>query len=547
LSITILFFFALASCASPELTATSPPLATTDIDATVRISIEQTSVAKADLEGTISAAISSTRAAELELSLAIELAVKSTAVVGEAAQPSLTVVAPNVPSPSPEPSSTAIATKIPSTVAPTVTALPLPTETPMPTATAVPAPTSTPTPIPTLVPTAVPTPIPTPAPTSTPTPIPTPVPTAVPTPRTLTLAELIDEVRDSVVQVVTNRGLGSGVIIGTDSSGAATILTNAHVIDQATVIEVVYAEQSTYSATLLGTDTQRDIAMLQICCSPEFMALTYSNKDDIRLGKTVVALGFPLGLDSIRVSQGIISGIQFSDPDDRHEIQTDASINSGNSGGPLLLMDGTIAGINTYKIQTSSDGVPVEGIGFAVASETLSEIEPLLLQSEHLALPTSTPHPLLTDGVYRAGGYAITPPTGWGIQVDNDEILLWDELVGSTLRVKRIDVENRYVATSQYAKDWIITPGTSWTNFVIETEQTIYRNSRDDGRLVEGREFDYRFTNNGVDYEGFVHWFIVRGTLYQVEMSTPAHIWQLPEYSELRLELQLASISFHPP
>ena len=352
--------------------------------------------------------------------------------------------------------------------------------------------------------------------------------------------------RDSVVKIVTNRGLGSGVIVGTDSSGAATILTNDHVIDQATAIEVVYAEQSTFAATLLGTDTLRDIAVLRICCSLAFKALNYSNEDDIRLGEAVVALGFPLGVDSIRVSQGIISGIQFSALDDRHEIQTDAAINPGNSGGPLLLMDGTIVGINTYGIRISNSGVPVEGFGFAVSSQTIANIAPLLGSGEQVAVPTPTPHPSLIAGVLTKNGFVITPPKGWQISINDDGVVLWDELVGSSIRVTKSWVGAEYNVTREFRADWTIVPAEGWSDFVIESEQTIFRTSAIHGGQIEGHEFDIRFTDDDVLYEAFTHWFVISGWLYQLELITPATIWQLPEFSELRLELQFASISFHP-
>ncbi len=365
----------------------------------------------------------------------------------------------------------------------------------------------------------------------------------------LSLSELVAEVRDSVVQVVTNRGSGSGVFIEVDSSGSALILTNQHVIDQASAIEVVYSEQTRYPATLVGFDAIRDLAVLRICCDADFTALEFSKTVDVRLGESVVAMGFPLGVDSLRVSEGIVSGIQFNSVEDRNELQTDASINPGNSGGPLLLLDGTIAGINTYVIRASTGGVSVEGFGFAVASETLRSIVPSLSAGQVVAAPTPTPHPSLVDSKYVDSdfGYDITPPPGWLIETTDAGVVIWDEFAGASIIVSAIFQGSQYQNTSQFTNDWILVAGDGWTDFVIEKEQSIFRTSADGTASIQGHEFDTSFTSNGVGYESFTHWFIVNGWLYQVDLITPADVWQLPEYSELRLEQQLAFVSFRPP
>ena len=508
---------ALVGCTSTAVSPTVVPQATTDIDATVAVSIERTTTASAALESTIDAAISATRTAEQESAPSAE----EINVL-----PSPTAVKPVL-----SPTSTTVPTPVS-----VLTAVPIPTATP----TAVPNPTAIPTAVP--APTAIPTTVPTP--TSVPSATPTP------TPRVLSLSELIDEVRSSVVQVITNRGLGSGVIIATDDLGAATVLTNHHVIEEASTLDVVYEEQSTFSAELLGTDSARDIAVLRICCNPSFSALEYSSQADVKLGESVVTLGFPLGVDSLRVSQGIISGLQFSSSNDRQEIQTDAAINPGNSGGPLLLMDGTIAGISTYHIRESRSGAAVEGFGFAVSSATIASVVPSLATGSQVAAPTPTPHPSSNNGVFTTlNGSHITPPEGWGVEVKDDGILLWDKLAGSTLQVTESfigDADKYGNNASVYRQDWVIIPAADWTDFTIEKEQMIFRSRWQSDELLTGHEFDYRFEWDGVAYEAFTHWFITGSLLFQVDLQTPATIWQLPEYAELRAELQNASISFQP-
>lgn len=521
LMVTLMSCIVLVGCTSPIPAPTSQAVPIVDIDATVRISVEQTAESNRAFESAVSAAVKSTREAETN-------------------QTSSTATPPP----------TQIMVTVPAFAAPTLSPTPLPMVEPTETPTATPVPSPTP-PLPTAIPAPTSTPTPTPTPTRTPTPTPTaiPVPTPTPTPKILSLSELVDEVRDSVVQVITDRALGSGVIIESDASGAALILTNQHVIERASTIDVVYAERTTYSAILIGVDALRDLAVLRICCDPDFSPLAFSEADEVQLGKTVVALGFPLGLDSLRVSQGIISGKQFNSLDDRREIQTDAAINPGNSGGPLLLMDGTIAGINTYIVRLSNSGVPVEGFGFAVASETLSSVVPSLASGQHVEAPTPTPHPSLIGGKYVDSNFRfeITPPPGWVIDIRDDGLVIWDEHVGTVISVTVSFKGSQYSTTSQFRDDWILISATDWSDFQIEREQIINRMTADGKTSVAGHEFDTRFSIDQVQYEGFTHWFIVSGWLYQLDLMTTAEIWGLPKYSDLRLEQQFALVSFRPP
>ena len=510
----------IAGCSTQTLESTSQPLPTTDIDATVQIAIQQTAVAEDALESAVAAAVKSTREAD----------------TSQAASATLSAAA--VPTSAPTPTSTSIPTHTQLPAAPTA----VPAPTPLPTAIPV-------TPTPTTLPTPFPTPVPTATHTAVPIVVPTTVPIVVPTARIFSLAELVDEVRDSVVQVVTDRGLGSGVIIESDSSGGALILTNQHVIDRASTIEVVHLELTTYLAVLVGVDALRDLAVLRICCDATFAPLEFSNPDDVQLGSSVAALGFPLGVESIRVSQGIISGELFNPESDRQELQTDAAINPGNSGGPLLLLDGTIAGINTYGVRTSSGGVPVEGFGFAIASETLAAVVPSLTAGHQVVAPTPTPHPYLSAGKYTDPdyGFDITPPPGWAIEITTEGVMIWDEHVGTTVLVSVSFEGDEYYQTSQFAADWTVMQVEGQSDFLIEKEQVIYRTVSGGETIIAGHEFDTKFTYDEAQIEAFTHWFIVAGWLYQVDLQTPAEIWQLPEYSDLRFEQQMAFISFHPP
>jgi serine protease Do len=161
------------------------------------------------------------------------------------------------------------------------------------------------------------------------------------------------------------RSLGSGVIV--DKKGF--ILTNNHVIEQATKIQVqLNGDATKYTARLIGADEETDIAVIKVEASKDLPVAKLGNSDGVQVGDWALAIGSPFGLQAT-VTAGIISakdrsgvGRQF-----QHFLQTDAAINPGNSGGPLVDMAGQVIGINTAII-TGSRGY--EGVGFALPSNT---------------------------------------------------------------------------------------------------------------------------------------------------------------------------------
>ena len=161
------------------------------------------------------------------------------------------------------------------------------------------------------------------------------------------------------------RSLGSGVIV--DKKGF--ILTNDHVIDQATKIQVALdGDPNKYSAKVIGTDKDTDIAVIKIEVPHELPVAKLGNSDGTQVGDWVLAFGSPFGLNST-VTAGIVSAKDRSNVGHQFQrfIQTDAAINPGNSGGPLVNMAGEVIGINT-AIYTGSRGF--EGVGFALPSNT---------------------------------------------------------------------------------------------------------------------------------------------------------------------------------
>ena len=191
-------------------------------------------------------------------------------------------------------------------------------------------------------------------------------------------------------QTATAQATGSGIIISEDGY----IVTNNHVVDtsstssysyyelsKATSIKVklnseTYGDDATFDATVIGQDSQTDLAVLKIE-KDGLTAAEFADSDQAVVGEFVMAVGSPLGLDTT-VTQGIISAVNRQVESDGVVytcIQTDAAINSGNSGGALVNSDGQVIGINTLKLSGSG----VEGIGFAIPiNSTLDVIDQLI-------------------------------------------------------------------------------------------------------------------------------------------------------------------------
>jgi len=161
--------------------------------------------------------------------------------------------------------------------------------------------------------------------------------------------------------------LGSGFII--DTKGI--VITNNHVIVDAEDIVVTVNGNKDYKAKVIGADPLSDIAVLQIVSKEKFIPVKFGNSDKARIGDWVIAIGNPLGLGGT-VTSGIISARNRSIGLSRYEdyIQTDASINSGNSGGPLFDMNGDVIGINTAILGRSGN----IGIGFSIPSNSAKKV-----------------------------------------------------------------------------------------------------------------------------------------------------------------------------
>ena len=209
------------------------------------------------------------------------------------------------------------------------------------------------------------------------------------------LAELIERIQSSVVQITIGSSSGSGFII--DANGL--IITNEHVVAGARSVGVRLTNGRFYEADVLERDATADLALVQIDSNDRFHAIAVGNPDGVRVGDEVLALGFPLADrigDSLTVTRGIISSTRTVSGVDL--LQTDAAINPGNSGGPLVNGEGAVIGVNTSRIEETDSGRPVNSIGFAVSVIELERRLPTLTarRVSNPVATTPTPTALLT-------------------------------------------------------------------------------------------------------------------------------------------------------
>jgi S1-C subfamily serine protease len=181
--------------------------------------------------------------------------------------------------------------------------------------------------------------------------------------------------------------LGSGVII--DNQG--DIITNQHVVADQQSLQVIFADGTEVPATLVGQDAYSDIAVIKVSAKVPAIA-QFGDSDKLEPGQPVVAIGTALGQYNNTVTEGIVSALhrQLGDGGTSTQdlIQTDAAINHGNSGGPLLDLDGNVIGINTAVVRDSSvTGDVAEGLGFAIPSNTAKRVADQLMQSGTISHP----------------------------------------------------------------------------------------------------------------------------------------------------------------
>jgi S1-C subfamily serine protease len=218
---------------------------------------------------------------------------------------------------------------------------------------------------------------------------------AAPSGATLTTEQIVEQVGPAVVTVINRQkytgrrapgntpatppgganqpidtGLGSGVVY--DKAGY--ILTNSHVVEGATAIDVELADGSRVDATLVGRDPSNDVAVVKIDPSKVAAVATLGDSSAVKPGQRVVAIGSPEALEN-SVTEGIVSGINRQIDPYVGLIQTDAAINHGNSGGPLINASGQVIGLNTLGVRADN----AQGLNFAIPINTAKQVAGVLV------------------------------------------------------------------------------------------------------------------------------------------------------------------------
>ena len=188
----------------------------------------------------------------------------------------------------------------------------------------------------------------------------------------------------SVVSILCDSGTGTGVVLTSDGY----IITNSHVIDNAASIRVRLTDGTEHPALLIGADAVSDLAVLYIECQ-DLTPATFGNSDSLRVGDAVAAIGDPLGVQFHgTMTDGIVSAINRDVSVNGRTmtlIQTNAALNSGNSGGPLINCYGQVIGINTMKISAFASSSGVEGLGFAIPSTIVKDIAEQLINQGYVS------------------------------------------------------------------------------------------------------------------------------------------------------------------
>ncbi len=237
------------------------------------------------------------------------------------------------------------------------------------------------------------------------------------------IADAVDKVYDSVV-VIENyvndkvNSSGTGFVFKTDDN-YGYILTNYHVVEGSKKIVVTFTNDKKIEATLVGTDEYSDIAVLKVDKSNVISVAEIGSIDDLRVGDTTFTVGAPLdsSVYSWTVTRGILSGkdrlveVTINNSNSVMEVlQTDAAINSGNSGGPLCNSNGQVIGITNMKIASST----IEGMGFAIPIDTAIETANNLIEGKTIS------RPYLGVSIYDASNNIFSNSTGIYVEYVQD-------------------------------------------------------------------------------------------------------------------------------
>ena len=283
----------------------------------------------------------------------------------------------------------------------------------------------------------------------------------------LTRADVIESIKDTVVEITTQyavtkyqfveSGAGSGVIIGKYAGGLAKsseteqgyyIITNAHVIESAvnnsnSVITVTLTNGKKYDATVVGSDSTSDIAILKIAEENELKCAVFANDDfKLRVGDEVIAIGNPLGQLGGTVTNGYISALDREitiDGNKMNLLQTDAPINPGNSGGGLFNLRGELVGI----VNAKSTGTDIEGLGFAIPSkDALAVFEDFINLGYVKGRPTIYAEYDMTYSYNSYSGIYVTRILERSTGDNSDKLQEHDEIIGAVIDGKQVAVSS---------------------------------------------------------------------------------------------------------
>jgi len=195
---------------------------------------------------------------------------------------------------------------------------------------------------------------------------------------------VVSRVRPSVVLIETDQGLGSGVIF----DGSGDVVTNDHVVEGASTLQVTGYDGKQHAATLVGTFVADDLAVVRVS-GLGLPPIAFADSTKLEVGDIAIAVGNPLGLQS-SVTEGIVSGTGRTVSEQNgvvlpNAVQTSAAINPGNSGGALVDLEGSLIGIPTLAaVDQQLGGGAAPGIGFAIPSNTVKDVASQLVQFGHV-------------------------------------------------------------------------------------------------------------------------------------------------------------------
>ena len=304
------------------------------------------------------------------------------------------------------------------------------------------------------------------------------------------ISDLVAKVSPSVVNIIvttdtgetTSEGQGSGFVI----SDQLEVVTNYHVIDGGTNIEIEFNDGRKYPATIIGTDEETDLALLKITTSERIPHVDFHQGGKVRIGDWVVAIGNPFGIGQ-STSLGVISAIGRERVDSGSYvdyIQTDATINRGNSGGPLFNLHGDVVGVNSAIYSPTGASV---GIAFVIPHGTAEDIIDSIRQDGRVrrgylgaGLRTATFEETGRPGVFKAGAtvnnvLAGSPAEAYGLQVDD-----------IILRINDTPTRNSIEATRAIAA---LSPG-DVAKFIYERDEKTYALNVSIGERPEKYDID---------------------------------------------------------